>query len=193
MEVWPLWHANYWFSGAVKALTAMASVPTAILLVDLVPEAIRLPSPEALRDEIAECKRAQEAVIEAENELERRVQERTADLTNASEKLIAEIEQRKLAEDSLRRSEERFRLLIEDVEEYAIFSLDPSGHVTSWIAGAEHIMGYLRAGIYEKVPETRSWMFSAGCAPALGKRAGITRIAVWTRELARYYFHHGPC
>ena len=143
MEVWTLWHANYWFSGAIKALTAMASVPTATLLVDLVPEAIRLPSPKALRDEIAERKRAQEALIEAKNELERRVQERTADLTNANEKLIAEIEQRKLAEDGLRRSEERSRLLIEGAEDYAIFSLDPSGHVTSWNAGAEHIKGYL--------------------------------------------------
>jgi PAS domain S-box-containing protein len=143
MEVWTLWHANYWFSGAIKAFTAMASVPTAILLVDLVPEALRLPSPKALSDEIAERKCAQEALIEAKNELERRVQERTADLTNANEKLIAEIEQRKLAEDGLRRSEERFRLLIEGVEDYAIFSLDPSGRVTSWNAGAEHIKGYL--------------------------------------------------
>ena len=63
--------------------------------------------------------------------------------TNANEKLIAEIEQRRLAEDGLRRSEEQFRLSIEDVEDYAILSLDLSGHVTSWNAGAEHIMGYL--------------------------------------------------
>jgi PAS domain S-box-containing protein len=143
MEVWTLWHANYWLSGGIKAITAAASLITAALLVKLVPNALALPSPEALRGEIAERKRAQEGLIEAKNELERRGHERIADLTNANEKLIAEIEQRKLAEDSLRRSEERFRLLIEDVEEYAIFSLDPSGHVTSWNAGAEHIMGYL--------------------------------------------------
>jgi PAS domain S-box-containing protein len=141
--VWTLWHANYWFSGASNAFTAMASVPTAILLVGLVPEALRLPSPKALREEIAERKRAQEALSEAKNELELRVQERTADLTNANEKLTVEIEQRKLAEIGLRRSEERFRMLIEGVEDYAIFSLDPSGHVTSWNAGAEHIKGYL--------------------------------------------------
>jgi PAS domain S-box-containing protein len=143
MEVWTLWHANYWFSGAIKAFTAMACVPTAILLIDIVPEALRLPSPNALRDEIAERKRVQEALIEAKNQLGRKVQEPTADLTNANKKLIAEIEQRKLAEDGLRRSEERYRLLIEGVEDYAIFSLDPSGRVTSWNAGAEHIKGYL--------------------------------------------------
>jgi hypothetical protein len=47
MEVWTLWHADYWLSGAVKAITAAVSVPTAILLVRLVPRALALPSPEA--------------------------------------------------------------------------------------------------------------------------------------------------
>ncbi|HXX44620.1 MAG TPA: PAS domain S-box protein [Candidatus Acidoferrales bacterium] len=44
MEVWNLWHANYWLAGAVKAVTAAASLPTAILLTRLVPEALELPS-----------------------------------------------------------------------------------------------------------------------------------------------------
>ncbi|PYU27578.1 MAG: hypothetical protein DMG32_06270 [Acidobacteria bacterium] len=37
MEIWNIWHADYWLAGAVKAVTAIASVPTAILLVQLVP------------------------------------------------------------------------------------------------------------------------------------------------------------
>jgi len=44
-----------------------------------------------------------------------------------------------------RRAEEnaqRFRLLVESVEDYAIFILDPSGQVTTWNAGAERIKGY---------------------------------------------------
>jgi PAS domain S-box-containing protein len=76
------------------------------------------------------------------NKLEQRVLERTAELTNANVKLIAEIEHRKQAEDGLRRSEERFRLLVEGVADYAIFSLDPSGNVASWNAGAERIKGF---------------------------------------------------
>jgi PAS domain S-box-containing protein len=48
MEVWTLWHADYWLSGVVKAVTALASVPTAILLVQLVPRAIALPKPDEL-------------------------------------------------------------------------------------------------------------------------------------------------
>ncbi len=42
----------------------------------------------------------------------------------------------------LRTSEQRFRLLVEGVKDYAIFLLDPAGHVTSWNQGAERIKGY---------------------------------------------------
>jgi len=49
---------------------------------------------------------------------------------------------RKHAERTLRESEERFRLLVEGVQEYAIFQLDPMGHVVSWNAGAERLKGY---------------------------------------------------
>jgi PAS domain S-box-containing protein len=49
---------------------------------------------------------------------------------------------RKLAERMLRDSEERFRLLVQGVREYAIFQLDPMGHVVSWNAGAERLKGY---------------------------------------------------
>src|SRR6266581_2704082 len=46
MEIWNIWHADYWLSGGIKALTALASVPTAILLVKLIPQALALPSAE---------------------------------------------------------------------------------------------------------------------------------------------------
>ena len=42
----------------------------------------------------------------------------------------------------MRRSEERFRLLVEGAKDYAIFMLDPQGHVATWNAGAERIKGY---------------------------------------------------
>ena len=43
---------------------------------------------------------------------------------------------------ALRRSEERFRLLVDAVQEYAIFMLDVQGHVTTWNNGAARIKGY---------------------------------------------------
>src|SRR5829696_7351506 len=39
-------------------------------------------------------------------------------------------------------SEERFRLLVASVEDYGIFMLDPTGHVSTWNAGAERLKGY---------------------------------------------------
>src|SRR6202034_1253729 len=44
MEVWTLWHGTYRLAGIVKALTAMASLATAALLVPLIPRALTLPS-----------------------------------------------------------------------------------------------------------------------------------------------------
>ena len=46
------------------------------------------------------------------------------------------------ADETLRESEERFRLLVDVVEDYAIFMLDPQGNVASWNRGAERIKGY---------------------------------------------------
>jgi len=44
--------------------------------------------------------------------------------------------------NELRQSEERFKLLVESVRDYAIFMLDPQGHVLTWNAGAERFKGY---------------------------------------------------
>ena len=46
------------------------------------------------------------------------------------------------AEDTLRSSEERFRLFVDAVQDYALVMLDPSGYVISWNAGAQRIKGY---------------------------------------------------
>jgi PAS domain S-box-containing protein len=49
---------------------------------------------------------------------------------------------RKHTEQARLESEDRLRLLIEGVREYAIFQLDPLGHIVSWSAGAERLKGY---------------------------------------------------
>ncbi len=56
--------------------------------------------------------------------------------------VVRDITQRKQMEEDLRKSDERFRLLIEGAQDYAIFMLDPHGQVTSWNPGAERIKGY---------------------------------------------------
>ena len=57
-------------------------------------------------------------------------------------KITRDLTERRRQEEELRRSEERFRLLIDGVKDYAIFMLDPGGRVVSWNAGAERINGY---------------------------------------------------
>jgi PAS domain S-box-containing protein len=57
-------------------------------------------------------------------------------------KVTRDLTERKLTEDLRRAAEERFRLLVESVSDYAIFILDPKGHVATWNIGAERIKGY---------------------------------------------------
>jgi PAS domain S-box-containing protein len=53
-----------------------------------------------------------------------------------------DISEQRRTEEELRQSEERFRLLVEAVQDYAIFMLDPTGVIISWNAGAQRIKGY---------------------------------------------------
>jgi len=53
MEIWTLWKPYYWISDALKAITALASVPTGILLIRLVPQALEIPGPAIFRKEHA--------------------------------------------------------------------------------------------------------------------------------------------
>jgi PAS domain S-box-containing protein len=65
-------------------------------------------------------------------------------------KVTRDLTSRRAVEEALRHSEERLRLLIDSVEDYAIFMLDPHGTVVTWNAGAERIKGYRASEIIGK-------------------------------------------
>jgi PAS domain S-box-containing protein len=67
---------------------------------------------------------------------------RAHQLEAANLNLKVQIAEREAVEKSLRESEEKFRLLVEGVKDYAIFMLDRDGYIMSWNRGAERLKGY---------------------------------------------------
>ncbi|SMF08212.1 PAS domain S-box-containing protein [Xaviernesmea oryzae] len=57
-------------------------------------------------------------------------------------KVTRDLTERKQAEADLRRSEQKFQLLVQGVTDYALYMLDPEGYVSNWNIGAERIKGY---------------------------------------------------
>lgn len=64
--------------------------------------------------------------------------------------VIRDLTERKKAEDHLRQTKEQFRMLVEGVEEYAIYMLDPAGRIVTWNSGAEKIKRYHASEIIGK-------------------------------------------
>jgi PAS domain S-box-containing protein len=65
-------------------------------------------------------------------------------------KVTRDLSARKRAEEDLRRSEQRVRLIVDSIKDYAICVLDPRGLVSSWNSGAERTMGYTASEILGK-------------------------------------------
>lgn len=81
MDIWTLWHPDYWFSGYIRAITAIVSLITAIALVYLIPQILTLLSP--------------------------------AQMEEANQRLVEEINERQKIEEALRKSEQRWQLALQ--------------------------------------------------------------------------------
>jgi len=139
MEIWNVWHGNYWLAGVFKAVTAAASILTAILLTRLMPHALALPSPlmltkanARLEEEVGMRRRAQESLFGLNADLEQRVRERTAELEAANARLQLQITERKEVGGVLQASLQEITDLKAALDEHAIVAItDPQGRITS--------------------------------------------------------------
>ncbi|MEH1951469.1 MAG: ATP-binding protein [Nostoc sp.] len=94
MDIWTLWHPDYWVAGSLKALTAIISIYTAFALFYLMPQALTLPSPtqlevinRALSTEIIERKRIEKELRLAEEVAQNSSQAKSEFLANMSHEL----------------------------------------------------------------------------------------------------------
>lgn len=108
LDIWTAWVPTYRLAGIVKMITGLVSIATAVFLYKSIPAMLAIPSNvqlestnRQLKDEIAERKKTQLELNLAKDELEMRVQERTAQLFQANRDLEAEIEERKKAQKAL--------------------------------------------------------------------------------------------
>jgi PAS domain S-box-containing protein len=100
MEIWTIWHPAYWLSGAIKVITALASVSTAVLLIRYFPSALRMPSPSALQNARLDIEREVSERIRSEENL--RHTDETLDVKVSNRIVQLEALNRILVEDSAR-------------------------------------------------------------------------------------------
>ncbi|HVY56330.1 MAG TPA: response regulator [Xanthobacteraceae bacterium] len=101
----------------------------------------------AAQEEIEHRKRIEAALRESEQSLERKVEQRTAELAAANARLTREAAERE-------RAEGQFEHLVRSVADYAVFMLNPRGIISSWNIGAERIKGYRPSEIIGRHFET---------------------------------------
>ena len=192
MEIWTVWNGTYRLAGVIKAITAVASVGTALALVPLIPQALALPSPAQLRaanakleEEVRERLQAEAALDEARSELEIKVQERTAELAESIQALLAEIAERKRAEEESR----KLASLVENSTDFVgVASLEGkasfvsrSGQAMVGLEGDDQV----QVNIVEYLAlEDREW-FQQNVLPAL------QRVGNWEGEMRFRHFKTG--
>lgn len=149
MEIWTIWNPDYLAEGLIKLFTAIVSVSAAIVLWPMLPDVLSLPSPAMLEEtnsrlqhEIGERLRSELQVKQLNNNLEKKVAQRTRELLSANSQLKAEIRERVQIEQSLRESEERYRTLFEQMPDSVVLLGIESDEIIGFNTNAYQNLGY---------------------------------------------------
>jgi PAS domain-containing protein len=122
---------------------------------------------ETIREALVhELQMTEQALRKVHSELELRVARRTAELARVNDELLLEIAERRNAENALREGEEKYRELVEEINDI-IYALDPDGTLTYVSPAIESLLGYSREEV-EGHPVGR-----------------VPGEAVWSQDLAR--------
>lgn len=147
LQIWNIWHSNYYLEGMIKAVTAAASLLTAVILWPLLPRVISLPSPtqmaaatQLLREEVERRQQSEHQLFVLNQELEQRVSLRTKELQQSKDKLEHEVQQRIDVEQRL--------LEIIEATPNGLLVINSNGIVERANHQAENIFGYARGELH---------------------------------------------
>jgi two-component system CheB/CheR fusion protein len=150
LEIWTIWHPDYFLAGLAKIVTAVLSIITAIMLWPFIPLVLKLPSPSTLehanallKEEVLEKQRHENQVRLLNSDLEKKVEDRTEALREANDYLKKEAEIRQQVERALRDREEQLQAIVESAAD-GIITIDQLGKIESVNAAVEAIFGYCK-------------------------------------------------
>ncbi|RQW77037.1 MAG: PAS domain S-box protein, partial [Methylococcus sp.] len=124
MDIWTLWHPDYLVQGLIKAVTALVSVATAVVLWPVLEQALKLPSPSQLA-------------------------ELNAELGRSMDELRDEVESRKLLEAQLRESERQLKTVLDTAAD-GIVTTDARGRIVLSNPAAARMFGYSAEQLAER-------------------------------------------
>ncbi len=144
LDVYTIWNPSYRLAGLVKAITALVSVITAVVLWPIIPRALQIPSIQELerlnaqlKDEIKQKEASEKALLAYQNTLEATVQERTQDLENINEELRAQIQANESSQAQI-----GFQASLLNQVQNPIIAIDTDFKIIYWNSFAEKIFGW---------------------------------------------------